>query len=104
MSEPSDSQRGYGDDPILDSLSDEDVLRLWRNGDLRTADLGLIPVGMKESWRSVAAARLSRLDFADGIEAKGLHELCMALRSGLTPEQQRAVAMDLLAKGEEPGT
>ena len=49
-----------------------------------------------DTWRSKAAAKVKWLDVVDKMEDKTLRDLCMALREGLTPEQQRTVAMDLL--------
>lgn len=51
-----------------------------------------------ESWRSIASAKIKWLDVVDAMEDHALRELCMALREGLTSEQQRKVAMDLLGE------
>ena len=50
------------------------------------------------NWRHDAARAIYELSIADEVTASRLHELCMALREGLTPEQQRTVAQDLLGE------
>ncbi len=49
-------------------------------------------------WREAAASAVLKLDQAERVEAKGLADLCMALREGLTREQQRKVATNLLGE------